>query len=123
MVKYSILNSSANIGSTMRLLQPQIVRQLSYRGVTRSSRSKEADTKAMIDRMIRVDHAGEFGADRIYAGQHAVLKNTEVGDLIQHMWDQEKHHLATFNKLIPTTRSRPTALLPIWQVHVVKLMS
>lgn len=100
----------------MRLLRPQIVLQLSCRGITRSSRSKEADTRAMLDRMIRVDHAGEFGADRIYAGQHAVLKNTEVGDLIQHMWDQEKHHLATFNKLIPTTRSRPTALLPIWQV-------
>lgn len=27
----------------------------------------------MIDRMVRVDHAGELGADRIYAGQLAVL--------------------------------------------------
>ena len=66
--------------------------------------------------MCRVDHAGEFGADRIYAGQHAVLKGSNVGDTIQHMWDQEKHHLATFNKLIPETRSRPTALLPLWSV-------
>ena len=64
----------------------------------------------------RVDHAGEFGADRIYADQHAVLKGSSMGDTIQHMWDQEKHHLATFNKLIPEHRSRPTALLPLWSV-------
>ena len=37
-------------------------------------------------------------------GQHAVLKGTSVGDTIQHMWDQEKHHLDTFNKLIPKHR-------------------
>merc|ERR1711915_1093394 len=63
-----------------------------------------------------VNHAGEYGADRIYAGQLAVLKNTSVGPTIQHMWDQEKEHLATFNKLIPKHRARPTALLPIWNV-------
>ena len=33
--------------------------------------------------MCRVDHAGEFGADRIYAGQHAVLRGSSVGDTIQ----------------------------------------
>ena len=36
--------------------------------------------------------------------------------MIQHMWDQEKHHLATFNKLLPEKRARPTALLPFWNV-------
>ena len=50
------------------------------------------------------------------AGQYAVLRNSSVGDLIQHMWDQEKHHLATFNKLLPQHRARPTALLPLWNV-------
>lgn len=39
-----------------------------------------------------MDHAGEFGADRIYAGQMFVLGKTDVGDLIQEMWDQEKEH-------------------------------
>ena len=43
-------------------------------------------------------------ADRIYSGQLAVLKDTEVGPLIQHMWNQEKHHLATFEKLMPEKR-------------------
>lgn len=37
----------------------------------------------MTDRIIRVDHAGEYGADRIYAGQLAVLQNTSVGPTIQ----------------------------------------
>jgi len=72
--------------------------------------------KAILDRMIRVDHAGEFGANVIYQGQLAVLGKTPVGPVIQHMWDQEKEHLDTFNKLIPQYRVRPSALLPIWSV-------
>ena len=36
-----------------------------------------------IDRIIRVDHAGELGANRIYAGQMAVLGRTSVGPTIQ----------------------------------------
>lgn len=36
-----------------------------------------------IDRIIRVDHAGELGADRIYAGQMAILGKTSVGPTIQ----------------------------------------
>jgi len=36
---------------------------------------KEAREKAMRDKFLRVDHAGEVGADRIYAGQMAVLGN------------------------------------------------
>ena len=71
----------------------------------------------MIDRFVRVDHAGEFGADRIYAGQMAVLgKDPKTGPLIQHMWDQEKHHLATFDEYLSKYRSRPTAMLPLWHV-------
>jgi len=37
----------------------------------------------LTDRIIRVDHAGEYGADRIYAGQLAVLQNTSIGPTIQ----------------------------------------
>ena len=36
-----------------------------------------------IDRIIRIDHAGEFGADRIYAGQVAVLGNSACGPVIK----------------------------------------
>ncbi|XP_050710580.1 5-demethoxyubiquinone hydroxylase, mitochondrial-like isoform X2 [Eriocheir sinensis] len=78
--------------------------------------SRAARRKEMLDRIIRVDHAGELGADRIYAGQMAVLGKTSVGPVIQHMWDQEKEHKAKFEELVPKYRVRPTALLPIWNV-------
>lgn len=37
----------------------------------------------MLDSMLRVDHAGEYGANRIYAGQMAVLGRTQTGPVIQ----------------------------------------
>lgn len=77
---------------------------------------RTATTKAKIDEIIRVDHAGELGADRIYAGQMAVLGNTPKGPLIQHMWDQEKGHRAKFEELIRKHRVRPTVMTPIWNV-------
>jgi len=77
---------------------------------------KEAREKAMRDKFLRVDHAGEVGADRIYAGQMAVLGKSNIGDLIQHMWDQEKKHKQTFDELLPKYRARPTAMLPLWNV-------
>jgi len=67
-------------------------------------------------RMIRVDHAGEYGAARIYAGQLAVLGRGDKGDLIRHMRDQEQVHLDTFKTLIADRRVRPTALLPFWHL-------
>ena len=72
--------------------------------------------KNHIDSILRVDHAGETAAAKIYDGQLAVLKNTPVGPTIQHMKDQEQEHLDTFNKLIFENDTRPTALLPLWNV-------
>ena len=69
--------------------------------------------------MVRVDHAGEFGADRIYRGQHDVFSrrgDAKTTELVKHMWDQEKHHLATFEEYMTKYRARPTALLPVWSV-------
>ncbi len=71
---------------------------------------------AKIARMIRVDHAGEYGATRIYAGQLAVLGRSAKGDLLRHMQSQEQHHLSTFSAMIADRRVRPTALLPLWHV-------
>lgn len=70
----------------------------------------------ILEEIIRVDHAGELGADRIYAGQMAVLGQTSKGPLIRHMWDQEKHHRSTFETLIQKYRVRPTIMTPIWNV-------
>ncbi|KTG05524.1 hypothetical protein cypCar_00014279 [Cyprinus carpio] len=39
---------------------------------------RDEEEKAMLDSMLRVDHAGEYGANRIYAGQMAVLGRTLI---------------------------------------------
>jgi ubiquinone biosynthesis monooxygenase Coq7 len=69
-----------------------------------------------ISRMLRVDHAGEFGAKQIYAGQLRVLGRGPKGDLLRHMAEQEQHHLDTFAGMIADRRVRPTALLPFWRI-------
>jgi 3-demethoxyubiquinol 3-hydroxylase len=69
-----------------------------------------------VHRMIRVDHAGEYGAARIYAGQLAVLRNSGKAGVLRHMRDQEQAHLDTFNGLVSGRRVRPTALLPFWHL-------
>ena len=73
-------------------------------------------SKDQIDSILRVDHAGETAAAKIYDGQLAVLKNTPVGPTIQHMKDQEQEHLDTFNHLLVENDTRPTVLLPLWNV-------
>jgi ubiquinone biosynthesis monooxygenase Coq7 len=70
----------------------------------------------LVERMIRVDHAGEFGARRIYEGQLAVLKNHPDAAIIRHMHEQELTHLKTFEKLMVERRVRPSALHPVWNV-------
>ena len=77
--------------------------------------NKETNKKKL-DSILRVDHAGETAAAKIYDGQLAILKNTPVGPTIQHMKDQEEEHLDTFNRLLVENDTRPTALLPLWNV-------
>jgi ubiquinone biosynthesis monooxygenase Coq7 len=73
-----------------------------------------------IEAMIRVDHAGEYGAVRIYEGQLAVLaqrKGAERAvDAIRKMSDQEQRHLKRFDALVNERRVRPTALEPVWRL-------
>ncbi|MGI4875960.1 MAG: demethoxyubiquinone hydroxylase family protein [Janthinobacterium lividum] len=67
--------------------------------------------------MIRVDHAGEYGAARIYAGQLAVMGNrTPVAAEIGRMKAQEQRHLDTFSRLIVARGVRPTLMHPLWHV-------
>lgn len=76
----------------------------------------DPDAATRIARMIRVDHAGEYGAKRIYAGQLAVLGQSAAGHIVAKMAAQEERHLATFDRLMVERRVRPTALHPIWHV-------
>jgi len=67
-----------------------------------------------IARMIRVDHAGEYGAARIYEGPLAVLGRSPAAPVIRRMAEQDKRHLAEFDRLVVQHRVRPTALSPLW---------
>ena len=69
-----------------------------------------------IARMIRVDHAGEYGAKRIYDGQLAVLGQSRAAPAIREMAEAEQAHLDTFDELLVERRVRPTALAPVWHV-------
>ncbi len=69
--------------------------------------------------MIRVDHAGEYGAVQIYRGQRAVFEaargKADIAALIAEMEAGEAAHLRTFDRLIAERRVRPTALAPVWR--------
>lgn len=72
--------------------------------------------KQLLEQIIRVNQAGEYGAKRIYAGQMAVLKNSPAYETIKHMAEQEDEHLQYFSNEIVSRKVRPTALMPIWHV-------
>ena len=76
----------------------------------------ERSPKEEIARMIRVNHAGEYGALRIYAGQLKALKDSPSAETIAHMKEQEEAHLAYFEDAVRARRVRPTALYPVWHV-------
>jgi 3-demethoxyubiquinol 3-hydroxylase len=69
-----------------------------------------------ITRMLRVDHAGEYGATRIYDGQLDVLGRGRAAGVIRQMAETEKRHLARFEALLHERRVRPTLLYPVWTV-------
>lgn len=69
---------------------------------------------ARVGRALRVDHAGEYGAVRIYQGQLAVLGQSPAAVTVRHMAAQEERHLAAFEALLAERRVRPTLLSPLW---------
>ena len=72
------------------------------------------DKSAHIDEMLRIDHAGEYGAIRIYKGQlKAIIESRE---LISEMLEQEQEHLEYFEEEIRNRNTRPTLLMPFWHV-------
>lgn len=79
--------------------------------------------RAYIDQLVRVDQAGELGADYIYAGQHFVFSQTKpsLAPLIKHMWDQEIHHHNVFDQLQTESRFRPSVFTPIWKAAALGL--
>lgn len=73
--------------------------------------------KSELHRMIRVDQAGEFGANRIYEGQLAVMGDRGPHSAeIRHMAEQEVAHRERFDKVMAERGVRPTALQPLWSI-------
>src|SRR5215467_10455533 len=76
----------------------------------------DLSSERTVARMIRVDHAGEYGAARIYAGQLAVLRRSDTAPVLREMQAQEREHLERFSDLVVRRRVRPTAMLPLWHL-------
>jgi len=78
-----------------------------------------------LEEIIRVDHAGERGAIKIYEGQLLALKtikqDNNLKDKIEKMKEQEKEHLEYFEKEIQKRKIKPTYFLPLWDVMGVAL--
>lgn len=70
------------------------------------------------EEMLRVDHAGEYGAVAIYRGQLAVFERQQgrerITEQLKEMAGQEQEHLDAFDKLLNAGSVRPTALSPVW---------
>jgi ubiquinone biosynthesis monooxygenase Coq7 len=83
---------------------------------TRRGLPGDPSQSTSVARMLRVDHAGEYGAARIYAGQLAVLRRSDAAPVLREMQAQEQQHLDRFADLIASRRVRPTAMLPLWHL-------
>lgn len=75
-------------------------------------------TRTRREEILRVDHAGEYGAVAIYKGQLAVFerqhgKERIVGQL-REMAAQEQEHLDAFDRMLSAGSVRPTAMSPVW---------
>ncbi len=71
-----------------------------------------------LEEIIRVDHAGEFGAKVIYDGQIAALKFKKDYDtlaLVKHMKEQENVHFDYFDAELKRQKIRPTIMQPVWR--------
>ncbi|MEM6650440.1 MAG: demethoxyubiquinone hydroxylase family protein [Pseudomonadota bacterium] len=75
-------------------------------------------TASRLEEMLRVDHAGEYGAVNIYRGQRAVFDalphKARIAGLLEEMEAGEAHHLSTFDRLLQERNIRPTLFAPLW---------
>ena len=85
----------------------------------------EKTNRKTLEEIIRVDHAGERGATKIYEGQLLALKTIKQDEVlkekIEEMKKNEKEHLDYFEKEIQKRKIKPTYLLPLWDVMGVML--
>ncbi|MBM3602355.1 MAG: demethoxyubiquinone hydroxylase family protein [Alphaproteobacteria bacterium] len=80
------------------------------------SKTDASPTPKYMAEMLRVNHAGEYGAVRIYAGQQRFARSTRQRALVAEMAGHEQAHLSRFNQLLADRQVRPSLLLPLWHV-------
>jgi len=82
-------------------------------------------SKTKVEEYIRVDHAGERGALKIYEGQllalNTLIKNDELKKIIEKMKEHEKKHCNYFENEIKKRKITPTKLLPLWDLLGISL--
>ena len=80
---------------------------------------KKTDPKKL-EEFIRVDHAGERGAIKIYEGQllalSTIVKNNDLKEMIKDMKEHEQEHCSFFEDEIKKRNIKPTKLLPLWDL-------
>jgi len=85
----------------------------------------EKTNKTKVEEFIRVDHAGERGAIKIYEGQllalNTFVKDDNLKKTIQEMKAQEREHCIYFENEIKRRNIKPTKLLPLWDLLGVGL--
>ena len=81
--------------------------------------------KNKVEEFIRVDHAGERGAVKIYEGQllalNTLIKDEELKKTIEEMKIHEKEHCEFFESEIKKRKIKPTKFLPLWDLLGVGL--
>ena len=81
--------------------------------------------KKKLEEFIRVDHAGERGAIKIYEGQLLALKtfkkDPELLKLVEEMREHEQEHSDFFENEIRERNIKPTKFLPLWDLLGVGL--
>ena len=77
-------------------------------------------TNKRVEEFIRVDHAGERGAVKIYEGQllalNTIIKNEDLKKTIEEMKIHETEHCQFFENEIQKRNIKPTKLLPLWDL-------
>ena len=85
---------------------------------------KKTDQK-ILEEIIRVDHAGERGAIKIYEGQllalNTIREDKTLKRIIEEMKEQEKEHLEYFEKEIQKRNMKATYMLPLWDLMGISL--
>ncbi len=78
-----------------------------------------------VEEFIRVDHAGERGAIKIYEGQllalNTIVKDENLKKTIEEMKNHEKEHCDYFESEIKKRNIKPTKLLPIWDLFGIAI--